>query len=364
MPRLPKILIAAAIYPPDSGGPSIHAEAQYKWFTNQGYTTELVALSHYMKWPRGIRHFLYAINLFIKALRTNIVYAHDALGVGFIALIIARLLGQKIVLRIGGDRPWENEADQGLTNLSMKEWYEQKFYKHNTFYKLTRFVISRVDMLVVTSGLLQELYCKYYDIDPKRIKIIANPISTLVNDAQEKEQTIIFASRLVAYKNLAFVISALKTIFSIHPNLKFIIMGDGPERNRLEILSRQLQIESNVVFCGSVSHSEVISKTKKSLFTIAPALTEFNPNYVLQGISLGKPFIVSVENGFPFSVPDAFIFNPRNEQDLILKVKGLLTDHGYADAKKQLQNIHFKMTWEDNLRANEEIVRSLLCGSK
>lgn len=355
-----KILIAAGIYPPDSGGPAIHAKAQFENFPKMGVKTKLIALAHYRHYPRWLRHLLYSLVLFFKSFGVDIIYAHDAWGVGFIALVGARLLRKKFVLRIGGDIPWERGAEQGTKSLSMNEWYQSGAYKTDRFFRLTRFVISRADLLIVPSSILKDLYVNYYGVKETKIKVIANPVSEKRSATPATEKTIIYASRLVAYKNLALVLEVLADVFPRHPEVRFIVMGDGPEKENLTKLAHDLKIEKNVQFTGLLPQAVVLEKTSTCLFALAPALTEFNPNYVLQGISFGKPFLISRENGLPFAIPEQFLFTSRNKAELKEKLLFLLSPTGYQVALAEVESLAFNMTWEDNLKANLEVIQSLI----
>lgn len=357
----PRILIAASIYPPDPGGPAIHAKRQYEWFKAHGIETEVVALAHYRQLPKFIRHFAYLCALLNKANRYGVIYAHDALGVGIPALLVAKILRKKFVIRIGGDLAWEREAEQNKTSLSMIEWYEAGEHRHKGIYVLIRIVLSNADLIIVPTVLLSNVYKKYYGVSEQKLHTLPNPIPDKHINEVKTEQTIIYASRLVAYKNLNFAIKAFSDVINSNSrkDVKFIIMGDGPERSRLESLVKLLGLDSQVIFLGSVSQDKVLEETSKSLFTIAPALTEFNPNYVLQGIALGKPFLISREHGLPFVVPEELKFNPRDQSDLEQKILHLLDPAVYSQVKESIGNIYHQFTWEDNLGANLRAIEKI-----
>ncbi len=357
-----RILIAAGIYPPDAGGPAIHAKRQFEGFGQIGIKTRLVALAHYRKWPKLLRHWVYLAVLMCKAIGSEVIYAHDAVGVGVPASIVAKLLGKKFVLRIGGDLAWERDV-KGST-VPLLEWYKSGAYIQSRFYKLSSQSLKKADKIIVPSQLLAKLYVEYYGISEDKIEVIPNPLPEAKEFEIKTNQTIIYASRLVGYKNLNLVFKVLARIFPKHPDLSFIVMGDGPEREPLEQLSRDLGIAGHVVFKGDVPHDEVLRETASALFTLAPAVTEFNPNYVLQGLSYSKPFVISTDNGLPFSVPEYLSFKYDDEQALFDRIEHLLTKEGYEEAVNFVRTIDFKMTWEENLKLNVVLVLLLLNGSK
>lgn len=64
-------------------------------------------------------------------------------------------------------------------------------------------------------------------------------------------------SRLVSLKRVDRSIKALPSVVEQYPNTVLIIVGDGPERERLEQLARELGVRDHVRFEGSVPHAEV-----------------------------------------------------------------------------------------------------------
>src|ERR1039458_6661240 len=55
---------------------------------------------------------------------------------------------------------------------------------------------------------------------------------------------------------------------------RFTVVGDGPERNRLEQLTRSLGIEKAVTFCGWLSHGEVLSRLGSADVFVFPSLRD------------------------------------------------------------------------------------------
>jgi len=354
-----KILIAAGIYPPDPGGPALHAWRQHKWFCEHGHQSEVVALSAYRYLPPGVRHLAYLLNLLTKAWKSEIVFAHDALGAGLPALIAAKVFFKKFVVRIGGDVAWERMAEGG-TSISMLEWYESGAYVNDKNFHRSKFLLRQCDRVFVPSEILKSIYTKYYGITSEVIVVMPNPLPKATTGSGDRGETIIFASRLVAYKNLDFVIRVMARIFSKHPDLKLVVLGDGPEMIPLTTLSRELDVTDNVIFKGLVSQEEVEREIAKCCFTIAPALTEFNPNYVLLGLSLGKPFLISREQGLGLGVPPELQFDPRSEGELESRILALLEPQSYAETVKTLKNLGPRKDWDEYLIESLKELESLV----
>ncbi len=353
-----KILLAANIYPPDAGGPALHAKKQWEWFNQQVIDAEVVALASFRRWPKFIRHWIYLFTLGIKSFGKDVIYAHDAVGSGLAAAMVAKFFGKKLVIRVGGDLAWERGV--ASSNLSLDEWYKSGAHLENRFYKLSLWSLKQADRIIVPTPVLVTIYEKYYKVDPFKLVVIPNPVPEVLPMSVSQEQKIVFASRLVAYKNLNLVLRALAQVFPAHPDLKFVVMGDGPERSNLERLVRELKIFNQVIFKGRVSQDEVLEETASCLFTLAPAVMEFNPNYVLQGLSYGKPFLISRGHGLSFIPPHMLTFDSGDENDLTSKINQLLSPQGYEAAKEFINNLDFKVTWQDNLKANLKVLERVI----
>ena len=89
-----RILHAAGIYPPDLGGPAMHAEKLAIGFSRAGFLSTPIALAWYRKYFVGLRHLLYFFALLSASRGRDIIYAHDLVGVGVPARLVA-FLGRK-----------------------------------------------------------------------------------------------------------------------------------------------------------------------------------------------------------------------------------------------------------------------------
>lgn len=356
----PRVLIAAGIYPPDPGGPATHARFAYEEFPKAGVDTTLRAFRAVRHLPPGIRHVAYFFQVFFSAFGADAIYAYDAVSAGFPAAVASLVLNRKFIVRIGGDRLWEWAFERGYTNEPLSRFYAEGLYSRLFLFGVIRWVLRRADVLVVPSVHTANLYREKYGVKKERVVVVENPTFEKIESIPpEGAPKLIFSSRLVSYKNLSFVIRSLKTLKDEGLFFEFCILGDGPERQTLEKLVKELNLESVVRFLGAVSRDEVQRITKGSYLSLAPALTEFHPNYVLDGVSYGKPFLVSRENAFPFEVPELFLFDPRNSQEFEEKLRYLLGEEGWKEAQAELGKLNLSFTWENVLQKNISLIESL-----
>jgi len=69
----------------------------------------------------------------------------------------------------------------------------------------------------------------------------------------ELESDVIFAGRLIPEKGVDLLLRALAEVKREIPDVRAVIIGDGPERKRLERMAKGLGLEKNVLFTGFLS---------------------------------------------------------------------------------------------------------------
>jgi len=74
---------------------------------------------------------------------------------------------------------------------------------------------------------------------------------------------------------------------------RFTVVGDGPERNRLEQLTRSLGIEKSVSFCGWVSHAEVFRRLRSADVLVFPSVRDNGAGVVFEALATGAVPVVA-----------------------------------------------------------------------
>ncbi len=130
---------------------------------------------------------------------------------------------------------------------------------------LWKFVLRKADSFRTISQKLENYLTKDLNISPDRI--VNFPISTELsrfvgtgqeNDLRAKfstyEHIVLFVGRLSKQKNAQLLLRATPTILQRFPATLFLVVGDGPERTRLQGLVNKLEIGDNVIFEGKVTN--------------------------------------------------------------------------------------------------------------
>jgi len=128
----------------------------------------------------------------------------------------------------------------------------------------------------------------------KPIHIILPAIETLEIEKNELNVLqFVYIGRLVFYKNLETIIRAIAIVKNSHPDVRLVVIGGGPHQGFLENLSKQLDLEKNVIFRGFIPENEKYRILSSSLATLFPSLCEGFGLVILESFMFEKPVFVS-----------------------------------------------------------------------
>lgn len=144
------------------------------------------------------------------------------------------------------------------------------------------------------------------------------------------QSDILFAGRLIADKNIDVLIKAIGLIARDNPDISCLIIGEGPERKRLENMVHDAGLKNNVQFLGFLGSSEEVFAYMKSSKVFAfPSTREGFGIVVTEANACGLPVITTnhPQNAARDLVIDGrtgFLCN-LDESDLATKISTALT---------------------------------------
>ncbi|HIH71972.1 MAG: Glycosyltransferase, family 1 [Thermococcales archaeon 44_46] len=181
----------------------------------------------------------------------------------------------------------------------------------------------------------------------------------------KEKYDIIFAGRLIKEKNVELLIRAVKLLKAEMPDVRVLIIGDGPQRERLEKLVREFGLTENVYFRGFLDeHEKLISYVKSSKVFVLPSIREGFGITALEANASGIPVVTVISplnavkdlvipgyNGFlAFSTPNSLA-------NSILE--GLLY---YKKLKKNCINNAKGYDWDNIARLTENFYERVING--
>ena len=372
--KIPSILLASGIFHPDVGGPAIHVRHIAEHFSSLGWKVTVIAFGNSKssnesysvirisrQMPKIFSWLLYALRVGIEAFRSDAIYGFDLTTSGLPSAFFSRLFGKPFILRIGGDPIWERIIEKEKRFIPMRAYYEQKLFIFDKpiLYRLIRYVVQSAVRVITYCDFLVYIYENFYDVNPSRVALIRNPFTSRKSSGQEENAfTFIFAGRFVSYKNIPRVIRVFSRIVDTHPEARLLLIGDGPEESEIRTIAEPLG--DRVSILPKMSQSELFKRIENASVALAPAITEFNPNFILESLALGKPAIISHDNGLSVSLPDKWQFDPLDDESLFQAMRNMLNQDVYASSCETIAQMKMESTWNSVVSEHEKLIRAIL----
>ncbi|MYI47295.1 MAG: glycosyltransferase family 4 protein [Gemmatimonadetes bacterium] len=142
----------------------------------------------------------------------------------------------------------------------------------------------------------------------------------------ERPARLIAPRRLIEKNGVEYFVPALPHIAE-HAAVEALIVGDGPERNRLEALARELGVSDRVNFLGARPHAEMPGLLSSCDLAVFPSLMEATSVAALEAMACELPVAATNVGGLPeiVDVGVGGLCEPADPVSLARLVVGLLT---------------------------------------
>jgi 1,2-diacylglycerol 3-alpha-glucosyltransferase len=136
--------------------------------------------------------------------------------------------------------------------------------------------------------------------------------------------TVLFVGRLSPEKNIEYLLRGFAGVVASGANAELRIVGDGPERKKLERLTRALGLDNSVKFLGRLPSSELPEHYCACHVFVLPSLMEVQPLVVLEAMRFSRPVIMTNRVDAARELVDegknGFVVNAESPDDLTSKL--------------------------------------------
>jgi len=219
---------------------------------------------------------------------------HDA----YVAIGAGERLGFPVVLRPEGAGETGDIAWQGWGNFG--RWVGRKCRKADAFVAISKAIKDELETAWVSGTMRAAKASPSARNSSEKPRIISIPngvpipeLAWQIRPGWRSSPRAIFVGRLAPEKGLDTLLSAWPIVRASFPEARLTLVGEGPERPRLEVLSRSLGIADSVELPGSADSEAVSNRLRQSDLFFLPSREEGMSVALLEAMALGIPAVAS-----------------------------------------------------------------------
>jgi glycosyltransferase involved in cell wall biosynthesis len=244
----------------------------------------------YGNWPIRLRSARFALGCMRHVWRERpglIVSTH--LNFGPLAMVARRSFGAPYILVAHGIDAW------GITNASRKR------------------ALREADLTLAVSNYTRDRLIQEVGLDADRVKILPNTFAAerfaiapkppqLLRKYGLRPDTpvILTVCRLAdteCYKGYDQIIKAMPEILRVVPNTRYLLVGKGPDRPRIEKLIAEAGVQDAVILAGFVPDAELAEHYNLCDIFAMPSRAEGFGIVYLEALACGKPVLAGNKDG-------------------------------------------------------------------
>lgn len=259
----------------------------------------------------------------VRKERIDVIHAHE-LGMGFYAAVTARLLSLPCVITLHG------RSSSATRSASRVRAY--------------RFAMRSCRTVAVSHELATWISDRF-GLDQDELRVIHNGVDAVEVDVEKVathrrevrrelgigDDAVVATTvgRLFAVKNHPLLLQAARRVAVSEPSTHFVLVGDGPERSRLQSLTASLGLDGRVHFLGE--RGDVDRILAASDLFVLPSLSEGLSIAILEAMAAGLPVVATDVGDNHFLIKNGlngFLVESGDEEALADRVLALRRDSG------------------------------------
>ncbi|KJE95407.1 GlcNAc transferase [Capsaspora owczarzaki ATCC 30864] len=233
--------------------------------------------------------------------------------------------------------------------------------------KFLKFSLSDVSHAICVSHTSRENTVLRSAIEPERVSVIPNAVdaSLFVPDTSQRDPawiTIVVVCRLVYRKGMDLLAAIIPRVCAAHPNVRFLIGGDGPKRLLLEEVRERHKLHERMSLIGHVPHNGVRAVLNRGDIFLNTSLTEAFCIAIVEAASCGLSVVSTRVGGVPEVFPeDMMVLAEPTVDDLVRAVCEAIPRINDINPDQLHQRVKSMYNWND-VAARTEVVYDNISG--
>ncbi|MEE9390923.1 MAG: glycosyltransferase [Planctomycetota bacterium] len=267
----------------------------------------------------GIKSFFYQVFYFIEAVvvarevqRQDIIHIHNhfANSSCTVAMLAAKLGGVTFSFTTHGPAIF----------FEPKLWCVDEKIKRSLFVSCISYFCRSQLMIWASLDHWSKLHIVHCGVDPALFEVVT---------PRPDRANLMYVGRLDLVKGLPVLLRSIAQLKDTQPHIRLRVVGDGPDRERLENLSSQLALDENVEFVGFQSQAEVRKHLQNTDIFVMSSFAEGVPVVLMEAMAAGLPVVATRIAGIAELVDEGlsgFLVPPGQVGQLSMRLDQLIGD--------------------------------------
>ncbi|MCC5848422.1 MAG: glycosyltransferase [Verrucomicrobia bacterium] len=238
----------------------------------------------------------------LRKFRPDVLHVHTEWGCGWEGVMMAKMLRKPLV---GTFHTFFAEPEY------LKQFHIPNHrLTQNMMWRYSVFFYNHCDRVLSPSrSVIEQLTARGIDQIPHLMSngIPATPLCSEDEISRKRAEmglvgpTFAYIGRMSGEKCLPVLLQAFREVLGARPDAQLLMVGDGPAREELALLSRTLGIAPSTIFTGSIPHRQLMAENlpRVARIFVTPSTSENQPVSLLEAMSMGVPVVGADAKGIP-----------------------------------------------------------------
>lgn len=297
---------------------------------------------------------VFALKKIISKEKPDLINAHYASGYG----TLGRLSGfNKKLLNVWGsdvyDFPNESKIKKRIIEKNLKNYTAIASTSYCMAEETKKYLENKNRKIYITPFGVDTKKFKNFNIEKNKNEIVIGIVKTLTENY-----------------GIEYLIRAIKELENTldienYKKIRLLIYGKGELKNKLEALTKELQIEDKVIFKGYISNEDVPKALNEMDIFVVPSINESFGVAAVEAMACEIPVIASSVGGLKEVIVDketGYLVPKKDHKEIAKYLKKLILDKnlrtslGENGRKRVLENYDWNSNVEYMIKIYEEII--------
>jgi len=178
-----------------------------------------------------------------------------------------------------------------------------------------------------------------------------------------RDNVVGYVGRLSAEKGIRNFVEAIPKALVMRPDMKFLIIGEGPLQDEIRISLEKYAVDSEVKLTAWIPHSELPDFLNQLKLLVIPSYTESGPMILFEAMACGTPVLATAVGSIPDAINDketGFLLQDNSPPRIAKQIEEALSDPNLEQIAVNARNlVQSKYSYERVVKIWANVLRTI-----